>query len=176
MFRMASNLKPEDEGMDDILQTNDDLLRVMDTYKRVVGVEGTGDGASPTQNGGVGGSGVAGVQGDGGSMGKTNEIPEEAGAVGGGNTLAMGGNASTLIDLADMDFGAIPSTTGVDTVTPSNPDSLLDALGTLGKNQHYVIVVHTHLFYFLDFTATGPPVSSQNTVSLNLHEHVYVYL
>ena len=134
MFRMASNLKPEDEGMEDILQTNDDLLRVMDTYKRVVGTEGIGGGGdvvSPTQNGGD--SGVGGVQSD--------ALPEEAGAVGGGNSLAMGGgDASTLIDLADLDFGAIPvNTTGVDGATPSNPDSLLDALGTLGEFQHYTV-------------------------------------
>ena len=131
MFRMASNLKPEEEGMDEILQTNDDLLRVMDTYKRVVGVVpvvGEG-GAGPTQNGGL-------AKGEGGGAGKMgNEVPEEAAAAGGGTGLGGGGggggDASTLIDLADLDFGAIP-TTGVAPVTPSTADSLLDALGTLG--------------------------------------------
>ena len=137
MFRMASNLKPEDEGMDDILQTNDDLLRVMDTYKRVmVGGEGGGSsegaaGRNPVQNGAMTGTGV---QSDGGVA----QVPEEAGAVGGGTALGGGansgggggGDASTLIDLADLDFGAIP-TTGA--VTPSTADSLLDALGTLGE-------------------------------------------
>ena len=118
MFRMASNLKPEEEGMDDILQTNDDLLRVMDTYKRVVGVWGEGGTAEN-------GSGETRKSEGGGQ-----EVPEEAGAAGGGMGLGggggEGGDVSTLIDLADLDFGSAPSST-------SNADSLLGALGTLGE-------------------------------------------
>ena len=124
MFRMASNLKPEDEGMEDILQTNDDLLRVLDTYKRVV--DGTKEGGTVKQNGGA----------DVG--GKTeSEKPEEARAVGGSIGLAMGGEgeASTLIDLADLDFGSLPAPS-MGGMTPSTADSLLDTLGTLGKNCH----------------------------------------
>lgn len=122
MLRMASSLKQEDEGMDDILQTNDDLLRVLDTYRAVVGVSG--------------GEGSNGPQARGGT-----DRPEEAGAVGGGDGgLGQGGGGggggggvegNTLIDLADLDFSSIPAP-GIGTVTPSTADSLLDALGTLG--------------------------------------------
>ena len=143
MFRLASNLKPEDEGMEDILQTNDDLLRVMDTYKRVVGVGGGG-----TSGGGEGHPTENGTQSGGAGAGKTEiDKPEESGAVGGGTGLAMegggGGDASTLIDLADLDFGSIPAPAGMPPVAPNTTDSLLDALGTLGKrtNPSYV---HVH--------------------------------
>ena len=137
MFRLASTLKPEDDGMEEILQTNDDLLRVMDTYKRVVGVGG----GESVGGGGGGGNLVENGTQSGAGVGKTQaEKPEEAGAVGGGTGLAMGGagggggggDASTLIDLADLDFGTIP-TTGMTAMTPNTADSLLDALGTLGK-------------------------------------------
>ena len=127
MFRMASNLKPEEEGMDDILQTNDDLLRVMDTYKRLVGEGGEG-GTAATQNG----TREAQKGGEG------KEAPEEAGAAGGiglglgGEGGGGAGDASTLIDLADLDFGSLP-VTSVAPVTSANADSLLDALGTLGE-------------------------------------------
>ena len=104
--------------MDDILQTNDDLLRVMDTYKRVVGEGGTTSAAA--QNGG-------------GETQRSKEAPEEAGAAGGmGLGVGGGGDASTLIDLADLDFGSLPATSNA-LVTSSNTDSLLDALGTLGE-------------------------------------------
>ena len=120
MFRMASNLKPEEEGMDDILQTNDDLLRVMDTYKRVVGEGGTTSAAA--QNGGR-------------ETQRSKEASEEAGAAGGVGLGVGGGggggDASTLIDLADLDFGSLPATS-MAPITSSNADSLLDALGTLG--------------------------------------------
>lgn len=122
VLRMASSLKQEDDGMEDILQTNDDLLRVLDTYKRVVG--------------GGGGGGTNGPQ-TGGGRGTTG-LPEEAGAVGGGDGLGLGGGGGgddeqdILIDLADLDFGSIPAP-NVSAMTPSTADSLLDALGTLGK-------------------------------------------
>ena len=132
MLRMASNLRPEEEGMDDILQTNDNLLRVLDSYKRVVGVVKEG-GASVTQNGA--GEGV-----------KSEEVPEEASAVGGGMGLgALGGDASTLIDLADLDFDPLPGTAGGAPVTTSTADSWLDALGTLGEPFtffHYTYTSH----------------------------------
>lgn len=120
MLRMASSLKQEEEGMEEILQTNDDLLRVLDTYRRVVGVSEVGGNSGPQASGGTG---------------KTDR-PEEAGAVGGGDGgLGQGGGGggegNTLIDLADLDFGSI-QVPNVAPVTPSTADSLLDALGTLG--------------------------------------------
>ena len=154
MFRMASNLKPEDEGMEEILRTNDDLLRVTDSYKRVMGTGGQG--GTPTQNGGM--------ADDGGGAGRRSRVPEEAGAVGGGMMLAQGEggggggtegegggevDASTLIDLADLDFGAIP-TAGVGAMTPNMADSLLDTLGTLGKETcrtRFVCVRTVHIQY-----------------------------
>ena len=43
LFRMASELKPKEEGMGEILQANDSLIRVMDRYKKLMGEpEGTG--------------------------------------------------------------------------------------------------------------------------------------
>lgn len=116
MLRMASSLKQEEEGMEEILQTNDDLLRVLDTYRRVVGVSEVGGTSESKASGG-------------------QDRPEEAGAVGGGDS-GLGreggeGEGNTLIDLADLDFGSIP-VPSVGPVTPSTADSLLDALGTLG--------------------------------------------
>ena len=119
MLRMASSLKQEEEGMEEILQTNDDLLRVLDTYRRVVGVSEVGGTSGPQTSGGTG---------------KTDK-PEEAGAVGGGGLgqgEGEGGEGNTLIDLADLDFRSIP-VPSVGPVTPSTADSLLDALGTLGR-------------------------------------------
>lgn len=43
LFRMASELKPKEEGMAEILQANDSLIRVMDRYKKIMG-ESTGTG------------------------------------------------------------------------------------------------------------------------------------
>ena len=43
LFRMASELKPKEEGMAEILQANDSLIRVMDRYKKIMG-EPTGTG------------------------------------------------------------------------------------------------------------------------------------
>ena len=37
LFRMASELKPKEEGIGEILQANDSLIRVIDRYKRVMG-------------------------------------------------------------------------------------------------------------------------------------------
>lgn len=121
MLRMASSLKQEEEGMEEILQTNDDLLRVLDTYRRVVGMSEVGGTSGPQASGGT-------------------DRPEEAGAVGGGDGgVGQGGGGgggsgvegNTLIDLADLDFGSIPAPS-MGAVTPSTADSLLDALGTLG--------------------------------------------
>ena len=43
LFLMASELKPKEEGMAEILQANDSLIRVMDRYKKIMG-ESTGIG------------------------------------------------------------------------------------------------------------------------------------
>ena len=43
LFRMASELKPKEEGMGEILQANDSLIRVIDRYKKIMG-EPTGTG------------------------------------------------------------------------------------------------------------------------------------
>lgn len=151
VLRMASSLKQEDDGMEDILQTNDDLLRVLDTYKRVVGGGGRTNGPQ-TGRGGV----------------KT-DVPEEAGAVGGGDGglgLGGGGDAGdTLIDLADLDFGSIPAP-NVSAMTPSTADSLLDALGTLGKTPHSRQFTRAtlHDLFVSDLSATGTQPVSQNTV------------
>lgn len=159
MFRMASNLKPEEGGMDEILQTNDDLLRVMDTYKRVVGVGedgGGGGGDKPTQNGGE-------PQKSEG----TKEVPEEAGAAGGG-TMPLGtggggdnGDVSTLIDLAGLDFG-LPATS-VAPVNPSTTDSLLDSLGTLG-NQCFKLLPYIMCMYRFKL----PPYTYMYTYNVSL--------
>ena len=42
LFRMASELKQNEEGMSEILRLNDSLIRVMDHYKRVMGDDDAG--------------------------------------------------------------------------------------------------------------------------------------
>ena len=153
VFRMASNLKQEEEGMDEILQTNDDLLRVMDTFKRVVGMSGVAkEGATGGEEGASDGA-VAGGAATGEQMGTLSERPEESGAVGGGGSEVMGGGGGgggegedILIDLADLDFGYLPTPVGVGDqqasggVPPSTGDSLLDTLGAFGET---VILPHS---------------------------------
>ncbi len=40
LFRMASELQPNEEGMTEILQANDTLIRVLDYYKRIFNPDG----------------------------------------------------------------------------------------------------------------------------------------
>ena len=58
LFKMAGDLKEDEEGMTDILQINDSLIRVLDNYKQVMV-----NGDTPSAEGG-GASSPAPVEND----------------------------------------------------------------------------------------------------------------
>lgn len=113
---MASEIKQNEEGMTEILQTNDDLIRVTDAYKKALGIE-----TSPSQAGGVGGGARA--------------APGEAAPAMGGMAIAAGTDPSAdiLIDLAGLNLGPSPNTSGQNETEGNISDELLLAeLGIFG--------------------------------------------
>lgn len=142
LFRMASELKQNEEGMSEILRTNDSVLRVSDLYKskmesfaRSSGSEGAVGGASAIDTAKkIVPSGSASSTGGQGSS-------EEEGATSAQNGAA-GGKSDVLIDLADLNFDTVPMTgsaegagggAGVDLNSHFSLGSLMDDISALGK-------------------------------------------
>lgn len=132
LFRMASELKQNEEGMSEILQTNDDLARVLDQYKRAFGDDKSEEGASsatasetPTTNGA---STSTSLVADSGAVGAMATDAKTTGATA---SDSNGLGSDILIDLADLNFGS--SGPGQNAATASSTSgSLLDDLGQLG--------------------------------------------
>lgn len=138
LFRMASELKENEEGMSDILRTNDSVLRVMDLYKSKTSnlppLE-TGDGAK----GGEGAEASANTasKNSPAESKKQSEEPATAqnGATGGGG----GSDSDVLIDLADLNFGSAPipitggAEGGLDLNSSLGLGSLMDDISALGE-------------------------------------------
>ena len=142
LFRMASELKQDEEGMAEILQTNETVIRVMDRYKSIFG-EPTPktNGTSATTM--AGSTTTAAGGGDG-----TSTSASGAAALG---CVAEGGASSkqddVLIDLLGLDLGPSPTVAsggnlssgsgasiGGGSGSGANLGSLLDDLGSLGES------------------------------------------
>ena len=122
LFRMASELQPNEEGMTDILKANDSLIRVLDAYEKKIGKkEGGGGGGETEKNGGMGMTATSG----GGLLGPSGATPAATGGGGGGP------DSSILLDLADLNFGN-PPTPPAPIRSQGNEVNLLDDVG-LGK-------------------------------------------
>lgn len=149
LFRIASELKADEEGMSEILRTNDSVLRVTDLYKSKMG----GSPRSPTSDGAVGGA----TSNINTASKNTSSDSKESGTQGQGSSSvvaasdqngATGGVSDILIDLADLNFGTTP-TTGLEGVGGSGADlnsslglgSLLDDISALGEDAITVLGV-----------------------------------
>ena len=123
LFKMASELQSNEEGMSEILQANDSVIRVMAYYQRVMGT------TSPTHK---------------------DEKPKEQNLTVNDNSQATGEDTEEsigdlLLDLSDLNFDT-PVTTPVTPVTPvinngpqtsigviTPPTGLLDNFSLLGE-------------------------------------------
>ena len=109
IFRMASELKENEEGMSEILRTNDSVLRVMDLYKTKMA------GFPKTESSDAGATGDSSA-----SSAKTTESggPQVQGSSeatptsSSGQNGAAGGLSDVLIDLADLNFGGSSAAAG----------------------------------------------------------------
>ena len=124
LFKMASELQQNEEGMAEILQTNESLLRVMDHYKRVIKGEKGGETSNSTQ--GEGSSNEASSKDQLPAPEKKPESPS---------------GADLLLDLSDLNFGTptLPVSNGT-TPNPSGGSGsvgmatdLLNDLNLLGR-------------------------------------------
>ena len=131
---MASELKQNEEGMSDILQTNDSVIRVIDLYNSKMKQSPspqTTDTASSSE--GVAANGVDNVAG----ASSTAAMAVSAAIATTGTASAdsqVTGNA--LIDLADWSFDPNPisgAVGGVGISSNSGLGSLMDELSALGK-------------------------------------------
>lgn len=110
LFRMASELKQDEEGMAEILQTNETVTRVMDRYKAIFG-EPPSSTASPATTGTTATTSTTSAA----TGGSATTVTSSSGAAGGeGATAAAGATAASkqddvLIDLLDLDLGPPPS-------------------------------------------------------------------
>ena len=142
---MASELKQNEEGMSEILRTNDSVLRVMDLYKSKIGDPG----ATNEEGSKGGGATASNTKGGGATTSSTNTTvttsstsvpgdqsaskappPEENGATG-------GVDSDILIDLADLNFDTPAITTNpgaTGSVPPTDLNSSLGGLGSLMDN------------------------------------------
>ena len=138
LFRMASELKPEEEGMTEILQTNETIIRVMDRYKSIFGEPPSTDTSSSTTNTATSTTATA----------AGTVTTSSGGATASGGDATAGGGASSkqddvLIDLLDLDLGGtsaaggnLSSGSGASigaggSGSGTNLGSLLDDLGSL---------------------------------------------
>lgn len=115
LFRMASELQPSEEGMTEILQTNDALIRVLDHYQRTINggdgklesdaiTNGLPPSSSPQQETTPSNNATGGPAGD-----TTNDL---------------------LLDLADLNFGNPPTPpTSVHQFNSGDNSLLLDDIG-----------------------------------------------
>ncbi len=151
---MASELKQNEEGMTDILQTNDSVLRVMDLYTAKIGKPATTSEATPTVSNGLNGTTASSSTSEGqeGAAASATATPatstvassSEGQATATSDRVVSGRNeeASALIDLADLNFDPTPisgavggnsASGGADLSSSTGISSLLDDLGALGK-------------------------------------------
>ncbi len=115
LFKMASDLQPNEEGMTEILQTNDSLIRVLEHYKRTVkpgGAEQSTSGTTPTTEATP-------------TIGATPPANKKPGSPTG---------AELLLDLTDLNFGAptLPMTNGTATNIGGGDSSVAMTTGLLG--------------------------------------------
>ena len=108
LFRMASELQQNEEGMTEILQANDALIRVLDLYKRTVG---TTSSPKPSQD-----------------EEKSSTQPSNDPV---NDTTTQSETNDLLLDLADLNFGnpLTPATSSQNTVNSGSGINLLDDLG-----------------------------------------------
>ena len=117
LFKMASELQPSEEGMTEILQTNDSLIRVLEYYKRVFGIEGA---EPPTDT-------------------PTTENQTMPTTTSDEIKPASPTGAQMLLDLTDLNFGTptLPisngTTSGVGDGSVAMATGLLNDLNLLGK-------------------------------------------
>jgi len=159
LFRMASELKQNEEGMTDILQTNDAVLRVMDLYEtkfnKTTPTTNTSNGMDDGKTGGgaVGGSSASAGSSEGATAVVSTTSTVASGSEGQGtpSTQAEASGrsdepANALIDLADLNFDPTPITGAngssvsggvTDLSSSTGLGSLLNDLGMLGKDGHW---------------------------------------
>ncbi|XP_019853542.1 PREDICTED: ADP-ribosylation factor-binding protein GGA1-like [Amphimedon queenslandica] len=94
LFRMASELQPNEEGMTEILKANDSLIRVLDSYEKKMGKKKEGGGEGEAKGAATGGGG---------------ELPSTFGDPVPSTSATGGGDSSILLDLADLNFGNPPT-------------------------------------------------------------------
>lgn len=124
LFRMASELKQNEEGMAEILQVNDSLIRVMDRYKKIMGEDDPETTASTST---TATSTTATTSAS--DLVTTTQSPN-ASSMSTGAVASAAGGSDVLIDLADLNFGATPPLSQ-DAANTSTSSSLLDDLGLL---------------------------------------------
>ena len=175
LFRMASELKQNEEGMTDILQTNDSVLRVMDLYdakfnknkpKATLTTTSNGMGDEKTSGNTAEGSSASTGPSEGATA-VTATTTVASGSEGQGVPTAEGGAsgrsepANALIDLADLNFDPTPVAGAGGNSVPGGASgfgastglgSLLSELGTLGKDGHWkcggiYVVKKLHAFH-----------------------------
>jgi hypothetical protein len=166
LFRMASELKQDEEGMAEILQTNETVIRVMDRYKAIFGEPPSTTASSTTTNGTPSTTSTATTGGS------TTTVTSSSGAAGGGEgaTASAGATAASkqddvLIDLLDLDLGPPPSGGGsggggggaagggnLASGSGTNLGSLLDDFESLSKEMMFSL--HTVLVFALSLSLT----------------------
>ena len=120
LFKMASELQPNEEGMSEILQANDSVIRVMAYYQRVMGT------TSPTHK-------------DEKPKEQTSTVSDKSQATGEDTEESIG---DLLLDLSDLNFDTpvTPVTpvinngpqTSIGVITPTTT-GLLDNFSLLGE-------------------------------------------
>ena len=150
---MASELKQDEEGMAEILQTNETVIRVMDRYKAIFGEPPSSTSSSTTTSTTATTSSTSTATG-----GSATPAMSSSGATGGGGNIGEGATAASkqddiLIDLLDLDLGPPPSggagagggnlasgsgasLGGGGAGNATNLGSLLDDFESLSKNTH----------------------------------------
>lgn len=108
LFKMASELKANEEGMSQILGVNDNLIRVIDFYQRTVGEN------EPGASAGASASSTAAAVSTVPDVSSTTEKVESSGSAGDSSTTAAANTSGDLlIELADLNFGNPPASTGL---------------------------------------------------------------
>ena len=153
LFRMASELKQDEEGMAEILQTNETVIRVMDRYKSIFGEpppSTTAASSSTTTTNGTPSSATTSTA-TGGSGSTVASSSGAAGNIGEGATAASKQD-DVLIDLLDLDLGPPSSSVGgvgavgggnLASGSGTNLGSLLDDFESLSKEIIFFFSLHT---------------------------------
>ena len=179
---MASELKSDEEGMAEILQTNETVIRVMDRYKGVFGEPPPSTASTSSSSSATSTTATAATGG-----GATTTTTSSSGATASGSDTATGGGASSkqddvLIDLLDLDLGPSPSGGNLSSGSGgsigaggsgsgTNLGSLLDDFGSLSMLTLFScqLCMHcsTSVIYMLTHSFSLPPLS----LSLSLSPH-----